>query len=319
MPEQSTNLFVVSLDVSQGISLTQSTKGNLPSNVTEESLGLFFAKIGPVGTVKIMWRGSPHTGSREVLIFVARGEVNESIGGTMSGSRWVKAGLQGFVAFMKRKDAETAVKDLDGMDWGGSVLRVGWSKPVTVPARAIYDLGNGAGAESSSRRRERERSYSISRSPSPPPRRRARALSRSPSPSRSASSSRDERSPPRRNRRDSRSYSSSSRSPSPTPPPKKKTARERWLDKIPPEQAKFIKAVAVRVKDHGKGFEEVLREREKENPKFLFLFNSDVRRTCFCDDSVNLTFVLATRLPSVSQYAELAISHTNTTARRLRR
>ena len=39
---------------------------------------------------------------------------------------------------MKRKDAEKAVKELDGLDWGGSVLRVGWSKPVPMPQRALY-------------------------------------------------------------------------------------------------------------------------------------------------------------------------------------
>lgn len=31
-------------------------QSNLPANVTEESLGRFFAKCGPVGTIKIMWR-----------------------------------------------------------------------------------------------------------------------------------------------------------------------------------------------------------------------------------------------------------------------
>ena len=31
-------------------------QANLPGNVTERSLGEFFAKCGPIGTVKIMWR-----------------------------------------------------------------------------------------------------------------------------------------------------------------------------------------------------------------------------------------------------------------------
>lgn len=35
-------------------------KANLPHNISEESLGLFFAKQGPVGTVKIMWRKLKH-------------------------------------------------------------------------------------------------------------------------------------------------------------------------------------------------------------------------------------------------------------------
>lgn len=49
-----------------------------------------------------------------------------------------KAGLTGFVAFMKRKDAERAVREMDNLDWGGSVLRVGWSKAMPLPSRAIF-------------------------------------------------------------------------------------------------------------------------------------------------------------------------------------
>lgn len=39
---------------------------------------------------------------------------------------------------MKRKDAEIAVKELDGLDWGGSIIRVGWSKMVKIPLRPIF-------------------------------------------------------------------------------------------------------------------------------------------------------------------------------------
>ena len=46
--------------------------------------------------------------------------------------------LSGFVAFMKRKDAEDALRQFDGYDWGGSTLRVGWSKAVPVAARPLY-------------------------------------------------------------------------------------------------------------------------------------------------------------------------------------
>lgn len=68
----------------------------------------------------------------------ARGDEDPSIGGTLTTARKFKAGLQGFVAFMKRKDAETAVRELDGLDWGGSVIRVGWSKPVPLPHQPLY-------------------------------------------------------------------------------------------------------------------------------------------------------------------------------------
>lgn len=98
---------------------------------------MFFAKLGPIGTVKIMWR----TLSRSVctpLTCPARGEEASSIGATISSTRRNKAGLQGFVSYMKRKDAEKAVAELDGLDWGGSVLRVGWSKSVPMPQKALY-------------------------------------------------------------------------------------------------------------------------------------------------------------------------------------
>jgi len=96
---------------------------NLPNGISEASLGNFFAKIGPVGAVKIMW---------------PRGDEDTSIGAGITTTRRSKAGLSGFVAYMKRKDAEIAVKELDGLDWGGSLLRVGWSKMVRIPPRPLY-------------------------------------------------------------------------------------------------------------------------------------------------------------------------------------
>jgi len=59
----------------------------------------------------------------------------------MSTRRNKISGLSGFVSFMKRRDAEEALRELDGFDWGGSVLRVGWSKAVPVSARAMYSKG----------------------------------------------------------------------------------------------------------------------------------------------------------------------------------
>ena len=40
----------------------------------------------------------------------------------------------------------------------------------------------------------------------------------------------------------------------------------------------FIRAVAGEVKGHDGNYEETLREREKHNPKFAFLFRKDVSR-----------------------------------------
>jgi U2-associated protein SR140 len=60
-------------------------------------------------------------------------------GADMTASRRTRnAGLSGFVSFMKRKDAERALREFDGFDWGGSILRVGWSKAVPIAAKALY-------------------------------------------------------------------------------------------------------------------------------------------------------------------------------------
>ncbi|CCM01499.1 uncharacterized protein FIBRA_03553 [Fibroporia radiculosa] len=97
---------------------------NLPPHVSEQSLGNFFARIGPVGSVKIMW---------------PRGDATHGPGADMTTSRRTKnSGLSGFVSFMKRKDAEAALRELDGFDWGGSILRVGWSKAVPIAAKPLY-------------------------------------------------------------------------------------------------------------------------------------------------------------------------------------
>lgn len=67
------------------------------------------------------------------------------------------------------------------------------------------------------------------------------------------------------------------------------------LSKIGPEKEQFIEAVAQKVKSHGIKFEEVLRDRENQNPKFEFLRNMDVSDFCasiatqllsFADNSV---------------------------------
>jgi U2-associated protein SR140 len=60
-------------------------------------------------------------------------------GAEMTASRRTKnSGLSGFVSFMRRKDAESALRELDGFEWGGSVLRVGWSKAVPIAAKPMY-------------------------------------------------------------------------------------------------------------------------------------------------------------------------------------
>ncbi|QRV79159.1 RNA recognition motif protein [Ceratobasidium sp. AG-Ba] len=105
---------------------------NLPLNVDEHSLGMFFARMGPVGSVKIMWPRTDPT------------HPNPPPGSDISTS--ARRGMSGFVSYMTRPDAEAAVRELDGFDWGGNLLRVGWSKAVPIAARAMYgESGHEAG------------------------------------------------------------------------------------------------------------------------------------------------------------------------------
>ena len=70
-----------------------------------------------------------------------RGDVGHGPGADMTATRRTKnAGLSGFVSFMKRKDAGAALREFDGFDWGGSVLRVGWSKAVPIAAKPMYGM-----------------------------------------------------------------------------------------------------------------------------------------------------------------------------------
>lgn len=57
-----------------------------------------------------------------------------------SEGRRPRSGLSGFVSYMKRRDAETAVRDMDGYEWQGHVLRVGWSKAVPIAAKPTYGM-----------------------------------------------------------------------------------------------------------------------------------------------------------------------------------
>ncbi|KAF7321798.1 hypothetical protein MKEN_00701600 [Mycena kentingensis (nom. inval.)] len=217
---------------------------NLPPNVSEPSLGMFFAKFGPIASVKIMW---------------PRMDMSSGPGANMTQSRQLKnAGLSGFVSFMKRKDAEDAQREYDGFEWGGSILRVGWGRAVPIGTRAIYELPK---TSESSRYRSR------SRSRSPPEHHRSYNSHRSRSPRRSRSGS------PRRRRSRSRDRrQADSRSPSPTDVLREE---EEFVSDS------FIRAVAAEIKGHGSKYEQNLKERERNNPKFAFLLRRDHRRHAF--------------------------------------
>lgn len=48
------------------------------------------------------------------------------------------AALTGFVSYMRRTDAERAISEFDGFNWGGHVLRIGWSKAIPTPSKALF-------------------------------------------------------------------------------------------------------------------------------------------------------------------------------------
>ncbi|TKA51189.1 hypothetical protein B0A53_05653 [Rhodotorula sp. CCFEE 5036] len=205
--------------------------GGLPQNVTEEALGKMFAQFGPIGSVKIMW---PRLDSGQLA----------SVGGRKLG---------GFVAYLRRPDAERASKEMDGVEWGDNIIKISWGKAVPVAARAMYEPEPDSayyrnkdhhGGHRSSRHRSRSRSRSRSHSPTDPheilrPRKRR---SRSP-----------EGGGGGRGNRSSRG------------------AARSWPELEDGVDEQFLVTVAKKVRDNGKAFEEVLRQREKENPRFAFL------------------------------------------------
>ncbi|KAK0195388.1 hypothetical protein F5146DRAFT_1100904 [Armillaria mellea] len=216
---------------------------NLPHHVTEQSLGVFFARIGPVGSVKIMW---PRT------------DATVGPGSDMTTTRRTKnSGLSGFVSFMKRKDAEEALRELDGFDWGGSILRVGWSKAVPVAAKPMYGkFSNLHKPRSRSRSKERGHGADFREKPS--------RRSRSPSWNRSRS-----RSPHRR-----RSYSRTGRSRSRSPSTRRRSNSPSYRGHIEESETvtdTFIRAVVAEIKGQGSDYEQNLRFREQNNPKYAFL------------------------------------------------
>ncbi|KAI0745783.1 hypothetical protein C8Q76DRAFT_40537 [Earliella scabrosa] len=240
---------------------------NLPPHVNEQALGNFFARAGPVGSVKIMW---------------PRSDASHGPGADMTATRRNKnAGLSGFVSFMKRRDAEAALREFDGYDWGGSILRVGWSKAVPIAAKPMYVVKRTSRSRSASRSPRRDKD-----------RERDRRRSRSPSRSRSRSRDRDDRRDHRSSRRSrSRSYTPSrSRSPSRhrhtrrysdsrSRSPRRRRSRTPAPQVLNDDEVtdQFIRTVASEVRGHDEEYEQTLHEREKSNPKYAFL-SKDHRR-----------------------------------------
>ncbi|CAI2181846.1 4461_t:CDS:10 [Funneliformis geosporum] len=91
--------------------------GNISPEVNEEMLCKEFAKYGPIASVKIMW---PRTQEEK--------DRNRNCG---------------FVSFMDRECAAQALKNMDGKELLGYIMRVGWGKAVPIPPKPIYVLNEG--------------------------------------------------------------------------------------------------------------------------------------------------------------------------------
>lgn len=86
--------------------------GNINPTVKETDLCDIFGKFGPLASIKIMW---PRTDEER-----ARNRNS------------------GFVAYMSRVDAERALKALNGNDFRGYDMKLGWGKAVPIPQNPVY-------------------------------------------------------------------------------------------------------------------------------------------------------------------------------------
>ncbi|KAE8220625.1 hypothetical protein CF319_g5881 [Tilletia indica] len=206
---------------------------NLPANITEEIMGKFFCQWGDVGTVKVMWPRGDELGA----------------GGAGAGITMVRrmqsAGLTGFVSFMRRDDAERAIRESDGTSWAGSMIRTSWGKTMPIPPRPQYFAP---------KRTRRERSPSPSASSRP----RGEAAD--------AALRKHRTSRPKTRSHSSQPYQDAQvRSPSPRSKCRIKVEQEYEVE------ATNVRTVAQRIQQHGPKFEQLVREKEKDNPKFAFL------------------------------------------------
>ncbi|XP_069474361.1 U2 snRNP-associated SURP motif-containing protein isoform X3 [Ambystoma mexicanum] len=86
--------------------------GNINPQMNEEMLCQEFGRFGPLASVKIMWPRTDEERSRDRNC--------------------------GFVAFINRKDAERALKNLNGKLVQNFEMKLGWGKSVPIPPHPIY-------------------------------------------------------------------------------------------------------------------------------------------------------------------------------------
>ena len=206
-----------------------------------------------------------------------RSDASFGPGAELTAARKAKGtGLNGFVSFMNREDAEDALRELDGYDWQGFVLRVGWSKAVPIAAKPLYGtylslretlVLTDTREVSTSNRLKGSTSRSRSRSP---PRDHYEDRSGGDRYHFRRSRSRDRRSPVRKrsHSKSRRNRSSSSRCRSRSP---------RHHDEADVVTDTFIRAVAAEVRGHDANYEDALRDFERSNPKYQFLLKRNVR------------------------------------------
>ncbi|KAK0556481.1 hypothetical protein OC846_001178 [Tilletia horrida] len=207
---------------------------NLPANITEDAFGNFFSQWGDVGSVKVMWPRGDELG----------GIAGGAGAGITAVRRMQSAGLTGFVCYMRREDSELAIRESDGMNWAGSLIKTGWGKAMPIPARAQYYAP---------KRIRRERS------PSPASTRRHKAETADAALRRHRDSHQDSYEHNKSSRRD--------RSMSPRTKCRAKAEGDHYNETL------NIRTVVERIRQHGPRFEDLLREKERDNPRFAFFWD----------------------------------------------
>lgn len=86
--------------------------GNLNPKISEQALMELFGKYGPLASIKIMWPRSEEERAR--------------------------CRNCGFVAYMSRRDAERALRALNGKDVMNYEMKLGWGKSVPIMTHPIY-------------------------------------------------------------------------------------------------------------------------------------------------------------------------------------
>lgn len=229
----------------------------LPGGINEQILGQHFARFGSVATVKIFWpREDPAAATSSLML-----------GG---GGRTTKPGLGGFVAMMDRRSAERALKALDGSEWMGSILRLGWGKAVAIPPRPAFGASKLLLKKSIFPSANLNSYCIVSTEQHHASSSRGRSRSRSPRRSRANSdASRSRSRSPRRRHSHSR-----------TPPSSARHSRESsprvWPELDSRKTEDFLRSTADRVKRHGRRYEDQMKQEERNNPEFAFLFDQSV-------------------------------------------